>query len=777
MIRTRFFALLVACLALVACDEAGPDEAAPGEPGPFANLGQVLALGPAAEALQEQGTKPLKPAQIPGVADALGQRSDRALAEALNAAGIEHVVVDPAASTRAPIPPDTVFHRFPLLRAMAHFSARLIAEKLVLYDRIAPFPEIPVTARAALLEIARDVMKGGKGELPAGSPGILTRKGEWEMNICLRPRGRHLGFHYAKANTLAEVARRLGKSARNAYERKGQHKRYGPLEKALDKDLTIELEVMHDFGRLEGPRDRELLWRTLEPGLYGAHIQNGERNFVMPPWYSVARNKDSVWDFLDALIKWAKLDEQVYFRENFPIRRFRAVHWRENGPGGPPQALARAFPEPPAMKDLSRESVKRSLRALADWISVNQVKPSGRYVYRYFPSTDSYSKDREFNFVRHCVGIFGMWLAHTVDPQPRDLKTIEAGYRYIDRSLKWGGPPPRADGTLDTSATEWMGKPLPGKDVALLIYDPDEGAATAKMGAAAVTILGLTQAEQAGVKLTPEREKLLRGLAGFLEYMQRPDGSFNHYYSAQGSSFYGHRNSIYPGEILYAVARLHGRYKDVDGDKWKTIFRQSMKTNMEWFKERMVQRRPDGLYEERLRKDLVQFQPWIAMSMEEMHRHDPDPIYLENSNLVSEWIIDSYQYTPERAPYPDYVGGYFKVHDELPAMHTFVYTEGTAASYMLAKRAGADRKRLDRFRASALASARFIMQQQVMPGRNDYFYSNPGRAAGGVRYCLNHNKQRIDYEYHAMSALYRVYQSMSDEDYAWGAGLSVPSWD
>mgnify|MGYP001250217580 CR=1 FL=1 len=57
---------------------------------------------------------------------------------------------------------------------------------------------------------------------------------------------------------------------------------------------------------------------------------------------------------------------------------------------------------------------------------------------------------------------------------------------------------------------------------------------------------------------------------------------------------------------------------------------------------------------------------------------------------VARWMIDTYQWTSDRSPWPDYVGGYFKLRQELPAMQAFCYAEGTAAAYQLAIRYAPD---------------------------------------------------------------------------------------
>jgi hypothetical protein len=373
-----------------------------------------------------------------------------------------------------------------------------------------------------------------------------------------------------------------------------------------------------------------------------------------------------------------------------------------------------------------------------------------------------------------------MALGAEFNPDPKYKETADTCLRWIEKRTRWGGYPIKEDGTLDKSSESWQGKPLPGKDVALFdadsnMYDSSKPASWSnKMGAVAVTILGYTQYKKAGWKLGPEREKYLKGFANFLLYMQKKDGSFHHYYVAADNHYYGTRNSIYPGEILYAIARLYGETKD---ERYKVAFKRSMDANLSWFKREMDQKEPDGTYIEKRRKELVQFQPWIAMSMEEMYRYDPDPSYVEASNLVSQWIIDTYQFDETRAFYSDYLGGYLKVLDELPAMHTFVYTEGTAASYVLAKKAGSPADVVNKLRKGALLAARFIMQQQIRKGENDWYYPNPQKAFGAVKYCINHNKQRIDYTYHALSSVYRILHAATPEDYKFIQSIDISEFD
>ena len=87
---------------------------------------------------------------------------------------------------------------------------------------------------------------------------------------------------------------------------------------------------------------------------------------------------------------------------------------------------------------------------------------------------------------------------------------------------------------------------------------------------------------------------------------------------------------------------------------------------------------------------------------------------------------------------------------------------------------GAPKEVIEKLRKGALLSARFIIQMQTRPGENDYYYLNPKKAKGAVRYCMNHNKQRIDYTYHALSSMYRILHAATPEDYAFIQSIEMP---
>lgn len=740
-------------------------------------LGKTLAIGPAAVKVKAEGTEIVGQEAVSGLAGVLDGTDVNALISIIEKEKIEHVLVDPSITVRDPLPQATVRNRLALAHPAGRLNAEIMSKKLFIYGLGDGAPPLTDEAKRALVDIVRSEVGVQGAKAPTRLPPILEKEGDWDVVVTVRVvQGTHIAMFSRSGSTIAQAVTRAAGKIEGYYNSRNWDTRLGPLSEALASKVTVEVEVLYDQGTFIGPRDNIFLWRIIEPGIYGVRVNAGGKDRQIPPWYSVTTNLRTVTSILERAVKGMGGEDADYWkRDDVPIHRFRTVHFRERKPGGDLEDLYRASPRIPSTKDITREALVESLVGLNDWLADNANYSDGRMIYRYYPVRDE--ENNEYNMVRHALGAFSMALTQEFSPNPRYKEVAEQCMRFMEDRIRWGGKPRNGDGSLDEDADSWMGKPLPGPEVALFdcdenMYDRSKGPDWSnKMGAVAVAILGYTQYKRVGWELSGEREKILRGLADFVLYMQREDGSFNHYYVSKTNRYYNTRNSIYPGEILYSLARLYGDTKD---ERFRTAFKQSMKTNLDWFKEEMAQREPDGTYIERRRKDLVQFQPWIAMAMEEMHRYDPDPSYVDASNLVSTWVMDTYQYDDTRAFYPDKLGGYMKVLDELPAMHTFVYTEGTAASYVLARRAGSPSDVVQKLRRGALLAARFILQMQARVGENDYYYPNQKKAKGAVRYCMNHNKQRIDYTYHALSSVYRILHAATPEDYAYVQSIEMP---
>jgi hypothetical protein len=184
-----------------------------------------------------------------------------------------------------------------------------------------------------------------------------------------------------------------------------------------------------------------------------------------------------------------------------------------------------------------------------------------------------------------------------------------------------------------------------------------------------------------------------------------------------------------------------------------------------WYYERANQKRTDApwpsmVYDNDTRLELVQFGPWTVMAANAYHEVTGDEEVAKFGLEIARFMIDSYQWNSERAPYPDYVGGYYKLPYELPAMQAFCYAEGTAAAYQLAIRAAPEEAPY--FELATREAVRFGMQMQF-DDLNTYAFTRPEMAKGGIRYAMNETKIRIDYVHHALSAMYMYYVGASND--------------
>ena len=94
-------------------------------------------------------------------------------------------------------------------------------------------------------------------------------------------------------------------------------------------------------------------------------------------------------------------------------------------------------------------------------------------------------------------------------------------------------------------------------------------------------------------------------------------------------------------------------------------------------------------------------------------------------------------------------------------MQAFCYAEGTAAAYAMAVRM--DHPEREYLEKATRESVRFGMQMQYNR-LNTYAFTRPSEMLGGTRYAMNETKVRIDYVYHAQSAMVQWYHAALKDD-------------
>ena len=112
----------------------------------------------------------------------------------------------------------------------------------------------------------------------------------------------------------------------------------------------------------------------------------------------------------------------------------------------------------------------------------------------------------------------------------------------------------------------------------------------------------------------------------------------------------------------------------------------------------------------------------------------------------------NYQYTKTWAENRDLLGAFHETVARIPkAAHSGSRGEGIVGSYVLARESG--RKDLaEKYKKALQLSVCFILNQQVRP-ENSYYYRNPEKAMGAIRYTPSYHELRIDHTQHCASVL------------------------
>lgn len=167
------------------------------------------------------------------------------------------------------------------------------------------------------------------------------------------------------------------------------------------------------------------------------------------------------------------------------------------------------------------------------------VLPSGRLVYRQYP--DGRPTGPRYNLLRHAGALYalGELHAHTApSPAPPVAPAVLRGTRWLRRCCVFKVP------GFDAAAAAW----------AMPVRGPRR-CAEAKLGGAALALLAYVAANEVQPGAVPAAE--LHGLARFLRYLQREDGSFHSKFRLCHGGRDGSWVSLYyPGEAALALLRF-----------------------------------------------------------------------------------------------------------------------------------------------------------------------------------------------------------------------------
>lgn len=557
----------------------------------------------------------------------------------------------------------------------------------------------------------------------------------------VRLRGKTLVMRHVASDALEPALDELANKIRRRWERQVETIGVGSIDDNLD-ELRLDVHVVRERAPVV-PRSEDELFELWELGIDGAMMTattgSEERFAFLPGSEATTRALLDSESFLQAMAddaQWRGL--RPWERRKVKLTVFRAEHFMEGAPGGGSAVrLLRGNPVVEA-EALTDDAIRQMLVAGGDWWLRNQF-PDGSFVYKYWPDDNRRSAD--YNEVRHILAARDLVDTWRYRPDPR---YIEGARRAMDWLLQY-------EVTADGPEDRLLPEPAPGMTLFRYPLTNVGGSLpNQKLGTVAVALLGwLNWAEATGSKVEDER---IRAMARYTLSRLADNGKFQPYDVPAGHPYHGQVNDIVPGEAALALGRVAEYFDD---DTWLDFFPKYLDYYEPWFRERVAKKQtfgrwPATTYPNEVRLELVQFGPWTVMACRQYYERTGDERAAKFGLEIADWLIDNYQWSSGRSPWPDYVGGYYKVPWELPAMQAFVYSEATAAAYALA---GAFQpERAAKFERSTRETLRFLRVMQY-DDVSSYLAPRPGDVLGAVRYTLNETKIRIDYLGHAMSTL------------------------
>ncbi len=618
------------------------------------------------------------------------------------------------------------------------FQLTRITDELFIY-RVLQAPVVfPPQLAAACTMSLRSLLSTGRAidlsQIPA------PRDGQWELMASVRGQGRELGIGLARNKDLNAALLELAKDIERTHRRYNEWYGFPPINEHIE-DLTIEIHRIRERAIVE-TRDEQDLEDIWEMGIDGAIIRDYEERkvAVFPGSVAYARAHRTADQFLRHAAEFHHLPEKRPWRDQDVVLELVRDHQYQEVPGKGLVYLYRGQPPVP-LELVTLDNTKNSILSAADWWVYN-MKPDGSVVYKWWPAENRESN--EYNIVRHTLATWNLALAYRLDPKPEYLEGAKKSLDFTNQFLKYEG------------------------DMAFYSFNNNQ-----KLGTVVVNLLGMIEV----ARLTGDKsnDELMRKLANFVWHQQEDNGKFDPYYVPDDHPYADMVNDIVPGEAALAMIELSKYFEDPSLieplEKYWEYYEP-------WYYERANKKRTDApwpsmVYDNDTRLELVQFGPWTVMAANAYHEVTGDEDVAKFGLEIARFMIDSYQWSTDRSPYPDYVGGYYKLPYELPAMQAFCYAEGTAAAYQLALRY--DPEQAPYFERATRETVRFGMQMQF-DDLNTYAFTRPDMAHGGIRYAMNETKIRIDYVHHALSAMYMYYVgASSDPNLPEGVKADVPT--
>lgn len=706
---------------------------------------------------------------------------EKQLEEILSLKGVTHILFD---RTAVPVMPwaensyDSLLIRFRDVLEMDLFHPLVIGSGTVLYRVGKPF-KLSREDKVSLTSYTRKLMKGeSPEELELGLKAEDFDMPYFRTLVSLRWRsheglkGRKFVKRVARGKTLTEALRNSTKKISKDWDKVSlsviRNKSLmvtnipDTLSDAID-DMEIEIDVFYNTTRITDKKVENVRW-NMELGLHGLLAREKGKTHYLEPSHAVHMEIKSEVQFLEEMLKKANLKkylrtpkmqanmwrgrvlhERAWEKDDkLEYSRFRTINWIEESSevekdkAGTARDIVELYRGVPfvSLEQVTKKSLIESLRKGAEWL-VRYQSEDGQYAYKYTPTNKPEKRwEAGGNIVRHALNPYTLLMVYKVTKDPRYLESAKRGIDF----------------TLSFLRKE-------GDRCVVCHRDPPAPYYNAKIGTVAVTILSILKLGE--VEDISEYHDVLKCFGEELLYMQDPNGHYRLYDVPEEHPYYAADNTIAPGEIIFALSRLHTYFKDA---RYKSSIDLALPWYMDAWRHYKKRTTKSGIYNEEDRTNLIGIVPWMVTAMNDLHKTTGEKKYADIAAEQQDWIDETFFYYAHRSKYPDYAGASFKMHYELPAINSCQYAEGAAAAYDMALRTG--KKDLERMREVVLYSMRFCLQLQFSGYGDSFFIPVPEEVFGGYRYTTGHLRLRNDYSYHAMAAIAQAVEYLREEDYA-----------
>jgi hypothetical protein len=363
-----------------------------------------------------------------------------------------------------------------------------------------------------------------------------------------------------------------------------------------------------------------------------------------------------------------------------------------------------------APEQVTEDGVEAVAQGLIEWLARN-VGPSGRMVYRYWPSRGEESSAD--NMIRQWMATRCLIKVARARSRRRGLAALAT--RNLEYNLAQSFRDENGLGVIDCD----------GK---------------VKLGAVALAALAIVEHPDRGRYSTAES-----ALVRMTEYLWREDGSFTTFFRPEGRS---DNQNFYPGEALLL---------------WATLFAESRDPVL--LNRIMVSFRH---YRDRHRADRnPAFVPWHTQAYYLVWQVTEDPDLRDFVLEMNDWLLSVQQW--ESATYPEMRGQFYVPrHPEYGPPHassTGVYLEGLIDAFSLALAIG-DTRRAETYRLVIARGLRSIMQLQFSDDVDMFYIAKKDRVRGAVRTTTYDNTIRVDNVQHNLDAILKIQRRFDSSDYS-----------